>query len=237
MLPPRELSQALARFTEGLSLKLGPRSWALLLRLPAEGAPQTFSPTERDDARFLSRHFSTALQNANRFLSAEQEARRDPLTGLLNARTFRDALSEQLKNADAAAPIAVLFLDIDRFKTVNDEHGHLVGSRLLVELGSRLSACVREQDLVARYGGDEFVLLLPGLHEGEAILVAERIRSDVGERPFTLQNVQVSVSVSVGLAIYPQDARQGDTLLECADRALYAAKAAGRNRVCRASDL
>ncbi len=159
------------------------------------------------------------------------QASHDALTGLPN----RVLLADRFKQAIASAQrrqqlLAVCLLDLDGFKPVNDYYGHDLGDRLLIELADRLSGTLRGEDTVARLGGDEFVLLLSGLNDVNEIgLAMQRILAKVAE-PYLLDGQSVEVSASIGVAAYPQDDVDPDTLLRHADQAMYQAKQAGRNR-------
>ena len=158
----------------------------------------------------------------------ERMAHHDALTGLTNRVLFRARLNEALARGDGVAPIAVLFIDLDRFKAVNDTLGHPVGDELLRNVAQRLCECVRQTDLVARLGGDEFAIIqtdAPQPHAARAL--AERLVR-VMAMPFDLAQHQVQVGTSVGVALSPGDGLNPDELLKRADLALYDAKAAGR---------
>jgi diguanylate cyclase (GGDEF)-like protein len=128
--------------------------------------------------------------------------------------------------------VAVLFLDLDRFKQINDTLGHTAGDRFLQAVAGRLEACLRRIDTVARQGGDEFVILLPGFQGSEAVTrVAEKLLAALSE-PLALQGQVLHSSGSIGIALYPEDGRDVDTLLKHADVAMYRAKDAGRNTYC-----
>jgi diguanylate cyclase (GGDEF)-like protein/PAS domain S-box-containing protein len=160
-----------------------------------------------------------------------QQANFDTLTQLPNRRMFMDRLGhEMLKSQRDKTRIAVLFIDLDHFKEVNDTLGHQQGDVLLVDAARRISACVRKSDTVARLGGDEFTVILCELEQAEDV---ERIAQDILRRllqPFELGAEQAFVSASIGITLYPDDAIDIDSLLKHADQAMYAAKGAGRNR-------
>lgn len=158
------------------------------------------------------------------------QANFDQLTSLPNRRMFQDRLVQDLKKAQrAGSRLALMFLDLDRFKQVNDTLGHAMGDLLLAEAARRIAACTREADTVARIGGDEFTVILAEMFDTSGI---DRIANDMLDsltQPFVLGTEQVQVSVSIGVALYPDDAQTQDELLNNADKAMYAAKEAGRN--------
>jgi diguanylate cyclase (GGDEF)-like protein/PAS domain S-box-containing protein len=162
------------------------------------------------------------------------QAHFDPLTQLPNRRLLLDELDEALLKADQQQiEAAILFIDLDRFKNVNDSLGHAAGDALLVEVSSRVRECVRATDIVARLGGDEFVVLLPGLRErGEAEAVAARINQRLAE-PIKLRRDVVQLSCSIGFVVYPADGRSASELFAHADMAMYESKRLGRNQTLR----
>lgn len=155
----------------------------------------------------------------------EHLARHDPLTGLPNRHLFTDRLRQALAQGKRRkAPFAILYLDLNDFKPVNDVHGHKAGDALLVEVGRRLTACVRESDTVARMGGDEFTVLLTDIHGPEN---AHRIAGTIVEalgRPFLLEEGTCTIGASLGMALFPEDGATADLLLSKADTAMYQAK-------------
>jgi diguanylate cyclase (GGDEF)-like protein/PAS domain S-box-containing protein len=160
-----------------------------------------------------------------------QQAYFDVLTQLPNRRLFHDRLDQQIKKAHRAdEQVALLFIDLDRFKEVNDTLGHTMGDTLLLEAATRIIGCVREADTVARLGGDEFTVILAEMDEPTKVeRVAQLILQRLSE-PFHLANELIYVSASIGIALYPNDATDVENLLRNADQAMYAAKNAGRNR-------
>ncbi len=159
-------------------------------------------------------------------------AHHDILTGLPNRRLFLDRLEQEVKHAHRSSlPLAVLFMDLDGFKEVNDSLGHEAGDRLLSDVAERLTDCVREDDTVARLGGDEFAVILTGANQRRGVqLVAQTIVDALG-KPFHIAQKLVQISVSIGITIYPQDAAAPLALLGAADKAMYRAKKAGSNRL------
>ena len=178
-----------------------------------------------------------AILAARRLEAAEALSTTDDLTQLPNRRSFERALNRELERARrSGGKLAVALLDVDEFKQVNDRHGHPAGDRVLSQIARRLRQAFRDTDLVCRWGGEEFAVLLPELAEGtveEVLSILERARHAVGSRPMTLGPGLPSpmVSVSGGLALFPADARDAADLLRRADASLYQAKRAGRDRV------
>lgn len=162
----------------------------------------------------------------------EYQANHDGLTGLPSRNLMQDRLGQLIAASNRhPQPVAVLFLDLDQFKFVNDSLGHRSGDELLKEVASRLKTCIREGDTLARYGGDEFVLLLPGLESREEIsLLASRILDSI-EQPVEIQGHRLRTSVSIGACVFPSDGRDVEALLKNADAAMYRAKDLGRNRL------
>jgi diguanylate cyclase (GGDEF)-like protein/PAS domain S-box-containing protein len=160
-----------------------------------------------------------------------RQANFDALTGLPNRRMLRDRLDQEIKKAQrSSAPLALLFIDLDRFKEINDTLGHHVGDELLIEASRRLESCVRESDTIGRLGGDEFTVLVGQLH---SMVDAQRLANTIIEKlaePYQLGGERVSSSASIGIAIYPEDATQSAQLLQYADQAMYAAKGQGGGR-------
>jgi diguanylate cyclase (GGDEF)-like protein len=161
-------------------------------------------------------------------------AETDDLTGLYNTRGFAIAANRLFGQATRyGRPASVLMVDSDNLKHVNDSHGHDAGNRLLRQVANAVQAELRATDVPARYGGDEFIVLLPETPPKGAMDVAERIRAAIASRPLALNGEQVSATVSIGIACYPEDGRTLDALAARADRALYQAKQEGRNKVVR----
>ncbi|MFZ3084176.1 diguanylate cyclase domain-containing protein [Rhodoferax ferrireducens] len=182
-------------------------------------------------SHYVATHTDITLRKA-----AEDDIRQlafyDPLTGLPNRRLLQDRLHQAMSQARRErGRLALLFLDLDKFKPVNDAFGHQTGDELLQAVAQRLQACVRESDTVARLGGDEFVLLLPSIEAAQdAMAVAEKIHQAFGQ-PFALSaGRNATMSFSTGIAVYPEHASDEKALMRHADEAMYQAKAAGRDR-------
>lgn len=173
------------------------------------------------------------LESANKILN--RIACRDALTGLYNHQYFQDYLKAEIKRCQRTKRLfSLLFFDLDHFKCYNDTHGHQKGDRLLSQLAEILHDCVRESDIVARYGGEEFVIILPDTNKEGGQIVAEKIRIQIENYPFSGCESQPlgKVTTSIGIASYPEDGLDRSTIIRNADVAMYRAKNRGRNRVC-----
>ncbi len=177
-----------------------------------------------------------AIENARYFEKVRELIITDDLTGLYNARHLLEYLDYEVDRARRyGMPLSLVFLDLDYFKGVNDTHGHLVGSRLLTEMGSLIRKCVRSTDVAARYGGDEFVVVLPNTDKEGALTVAGNLRRQVKEHFFlSEQGYRVRVTASFGVATYPQDAQTKLALIRLADQAMYRVKETTRDAVLSA---
>jgi diguanylate cyclase (GGDEF)-like protein len=187
----------------------------------------------KDDERRLHESVAQAapiLANLRNLGLAEARAATDALTGLPNRRAVQDTLKRMLaQSARTISPMAVVLIDLDNFKRINDTFGHEEGDAVLAAVGDTLSNTVRTSDFVGRNGGEEFIALLPDTNAQDALRVAEKLR--VAIESIRLARVEHAITASFGVAVHPDMAGESDTLMRLADRALYAAKAAGRNRV------
>lgn len=180
----------------------------------------------------LCNNIGAALERSIIYQKLESMATTDGLTGLNNYRSFRLRLNEEINRARRyQMQFSLLMLDIDHFKKFNDTYGHLVGDRVLQNISEILSTTLRNIDYVARYGGEEFCAILLNTVGKAAKLSAERIRINIEQNPLKHDGTPLPSTVSIGVAMYPDDSDQEDDLIDCADKALYRAKASGRNRV------
>lgn len=187
--------------------------------------PRTLTAEQRDVLRLLAKQvivqFELGLQ-----------AMRDPLTGLYNRRPLEDSLQREISRARrSVSPVGVMAIDADHFKRINDSFGHDTGDAVLRAMARVLSASVRDCDIVCRAGGEEFVILLPEMGKHELMQRAESVRLSVETTPIVVGARTVPVTVSIGIALFPEHGATESDLLRSADAALYQAKAAGRNRV------
>jgi len=198
------------------------------LRLP------DFSIKKRNIS-FLLEQSVLALENATSYSLAKDMLFIDDLSGLFNQRYLEVALDREMKRIGRySSHLAVLFLDMDSFKQVNDKHGHLVGSRVLKEMGALMKKSVRDVDVVIRYGGDEYTAILVETSPEMAQVVAERIRSMVEAHAFLAEEgYNIRLTCSVGYSCCPEDTVSKEELLEMADQAMYAGKGSGKNCVIR----
>jgi diguanylate cyclase (GGDEF)-like protein len=191
-----------------------------------------FNEDDVDMLETLAHQAEIAVDNALLYDDASRLSITDGLTGLWNRRHFElQATTELARSRRFSEPLGMLMIDVDHFKSVNDEHGHQAGDAVLIEVATRLTQVTREVDLVARYGGEEFGVLLPKTDVKGARVLAERIRTAMGGEGFPVDGATLAVTVSIGAAVHPDHGDSLDALLAAADVALYRAKAAGRNRV------
>lgn len=200
----------------------------------------TFS---EEDLRLLvtvAEFAAIAIENAQNFAKVQELTVIDEHTGLFNSRHLKRTLEQEVVRATRFGhPVSLVFFDLDRFKEVNDSHGHQVGSRLLKEIGHLLQATLRSTDVPVRYGGDEFVTILPETSKDQAMDAARRLRDELHRTRFLPEEKfgPLSVSASFGVASFPDDATSPEALVTRADEAMYAAKRAGRNTVQGAKPL
>jgi diguanylate cyclase (GGDEF)-like protein len=197
---------------------------------------------------FVAIPITLTAQRALLLGQLESEAQTDPKTSLGRVDWWRRRTEELLRaSRTQREPMAVLLIDIDHFKQVNDKHGHLVGDEALRAVATILRSAIRTKDVIGRFGGEEFVIALPDTDLPDATITADRLRSAVAASPLAAMCAGVlddpeldpdtfHLTVSIGVAVYPSDGQTVDDLLQRADRAMYAAKAAGRDRVRLAAD-
>ena len=199
---------------------------------------KAFPPATREMLRVISHQVGVSLQNARLYQSMEMRATTDGLTGLTNHRAFQERL-EQLHDLceRTGQKYSLILTDIDHFKSVNDTYGHPVGDAVLRRVAAIFNQHARKVDIVARYGGEEFVLVLPDTDADGAAVFANRLREEIAAQMITSDNGSFSVTMSLGVAAYPQDGVDRHGLIEKSDQALYYCKEHGRNRVTKVCDL
>lgn len=208
--------------------------------------PWAYGPDEILLLESITPHLATAVYNAQLYRSIKLRAETDNLTRLLNLPTFYLRLQELLVSSRASGiPLSVVMLDLDLFKSYNDSFGHLAGDSVLRQVASLLRQTLRHDDIAARYGGDEFAIIIPGLSAAEALDRVGQICATIGRTPFHPEDIEVSgesnntamrgvaiLSASAGVASFPEDGTDAEHLVHLADTALYEAKRRGRNRAC-----
>jgi two-component system, cell cycle response regulator len=191
--------------------------------------------TKKKNILFLLEQSVLSFENAESYSHAKDMLFIDDLSGLFNHRYLEVALERELHRVERyASQLSIIFLDIDSFKLVNDTYGHLVGSRVLKEMGALLKKSVREVDVVIRYGGDEYTVILVETNCSTAGTVAERIRGLVEAQTFlATDGYNIRLTCSIGYSCCPEDTMSKQELLEMADRAMYVGKNSGKNCVKR----
>jgi diguanylate cyclase (GGDEF)-like protein len=168
----------------------------------------------------------------NSYERAIKESTHDHLTGLFNKAYLQSTLVQHLSLAKRSnTDLSVLFLDVDNFKEINDRFGHNAGDAVLKTVADILLKKLRKSDILARFGGDEFVVLMPNTYKINALVLSERLRKAIGRRSIKIKDTDVNITISGGVAGFPIDAQQGENLLNLADSALYRAKGAGKNSI------
>ncbi len=210
-------------------------SVAVVGALRLMGLDRLLTDDDRDVLTLLATQAATALENTRLHERAIAQASEDGLTGLLNHRAFQDRTEQEVARARRGGhPLAVVMIDLDGFGAINNAHGHQAGDVTLVAVARCLRAQTRQADVAARYGGDEFALILPETDLDEALSLAERIRAELARLTIVQGPRAIHVTASIGVAALPDHATNREHLIGAADRASYAAKRAGKNRVRQA---
>lgn len=204
----------------------------------ASKLPRVFSASKREILELIATQVAVKVDLALAHEKINRLATTDGLTGLANHRTFQHGFNVMLeRTVRNHCPLCLILCDIDHFKQINDTHGHPFGDHVLQRVSSVFSGATRKIDLAARYGGEEFALLLEGADEKGGRQLAERVRSEIAALEIRHDGKSVKVTISLGLAFYPKDATDKESLISYADQALYKAKALGRNRVFSWSEI
>jgi diguanylate cyclase (GGDEF)-like protein len=185
----------------------------------------------------MSEHLALALASLKLRETLRAQSVRDPLTGLFNRRFMQESLEREFARADRSGEsVAVVMMDVDHFKSYNDTFGHEAGDIVLAHVGQTFQNSIRASDIACRYGGEEFVIILPGMDAAGAMVRAEQICQSIRNLDVRHQGRKLdAVSLSAGVAVYPQHGKVSEEVLNVADAALYEAKRAGRDRVMLAS--
>jgi diguanylate cyclase (GGDEF)-like protein len=199
--------------------------------------PDAFNSNHADSLQIFADQAAIAIENARMFEKVEQMAIVDTLTGLYNRRHFFDLGEREIERYKRYhSPLSLIMLDLDHFKKVNDQYGHQVGDYVLQELAKIFANSLRKMDIPGRLGGEEFVILLPETNIDQGMLVAERIRKTVEAKNFIVEDHSIHITASMGLVSMRDDVTSLQMLISLADKIMYKAKAAGRNKVLAADD-
>ncbi len=194
---------------------------------------ENIDPRDIEKARIIGSQLALDIHKNQLYEQVERLSITDSLTQAYLRRHFMTRFQEELQRSiNHKLPLSCLMIDIDHFKSYNDNYGHLVGDVVLKELTSLIRANVREMDLICRYGGEEFCVLLPEASLEDTQVIAERLRVDVEQRTFQAYGKELQMTISLGLASYPDQAQSVQGLIDISDQCLYHAKESGRNRVC-----
>ena len=194
--------------------------------------PDVFGPEEARAADLFVAMAAMSLENIRFYEQVQAQAVRDPLTQLYSHKAFQSQLQEELlRSGRSQTPLSLVMIDIDHFKSYNDRFGHQAGDSLLKTVSAILNSFARPVDFAARYGGEEFCLILPNFVRAQAVELADRLRLRVAAEAFFFQGQKSSVTISLGVASFPQDATTASQMIRAADERLYQAKHGGRNQV------
>jgi diguanylate cyclase (GGDEF)-like protein len=202
-----------------------------VLNLADKAEPSVITREDVALIELFGQLIGASIGNIKLFEKMQRQATTDGLTGLMNHRTFYEALEKELwRSRRYGGTLSLVMADIDNLKKLNDSYGHRVGDRVIKEISHRIKECIRQIDLAARYGGDEFAVILPNTTLEEATLVSQRIVDIVSESPLKWQQMKIPLSISVGVGQYGPEINPED-ITSGSDEALYRAKQGGKNRV------
>jgi len=229
------------------SIELGKRGFIEAILVPLKGQEkklgifvllrhnndEAWSEKQIQEVQFVAQHATLAWENVIRYTDAKKLAFQDTLTGLYNLRYLRLVIDREIVISQTTEKVfSILFIDLDNFKRINDLYGHSTGSQLLVEVAQVIVRCVRSHDIVVRYGGDEFVVVLKATNLNTAMQIAERMRVGLASHPFlSREGLYVKLTACIGVAVYPLHAQTPEELIYLADKAMYKGKNSTRNQV------
>ncbi len=197
-----------------------------------------FDEEQKNLAKILSQQAAKGIKYSLNLKNVKELAIKDGLSGLYNQKHFKEMLSNSIaKSQRFSEDLSLILMDIDNFKDVNDTYGHLAGDKIISEIGKGILNSLREIDISARYGGDEFAILLEKTNPAGAEIAAEKIKNSFDDRPILFNNESININFSIGIATYPENASSRDFLIEKADISLYEAKRNGKNQIIHFNDI
>ena len=197
-----------------------------------------FNSDQRQHARILVQQAAKGIKYSNKLIKISEQALIDGLSGLYNQRYFKEMLSVTISRATRyPEKVSLMLFDLDDFKSINDEYGHLAGDKIISEIGKTTLNTTRNIDIAARYGGDEFAVILPNTDDKGALKIAEKIKSSFDNKIVNFNEMEIKCSFSIGIATFPDNAETKDQLFNKADEALYKAKSLGKNVIFHSSSV
>ncbi len=210
-------------------LKIGAKSIGVISAQSYK--PNMYTNSDRETLELLAANVAIAIENARLFDEVQKMATTDPLTSLYNRRKFEELASKEFERSlRYTRPLCAIMIDLDQFKLVNDQYGHLIGDQVLTSLAKLCKKSLRNIDILARYGGEEFIIIMPETTAKEALKSAERMRQDFGQNKLETVHGPISITISLGLADLTKTCDSLETLIDRADQAMYESKRTGRNK-------
>jgi diguanylate cyclase (GGDEF)-like protein len=197
-----------------------------------------FNDGEISLAKIICSESSKSVSASFNYLMVKELAIKDGLTGLYNHRHFQEMLSYTIAHSERySSEASIMLIDVDNLKSINDTYGHRAGDSALSSVGTVIYQTIRKIDVSARYGGDEFAVILPSTDKRGSLIVAEKIKNNLKKLPLKFKGEEIYITLSIGISTYPENASDREELIEKADRALYDSKEEGKDRITHFEDI